>query len=549
MSPKGDSWVRIPPLPPTPLAGRRQFQTRVLRINVYTHSCCMKKISYVVLFLIFASLRLIYSSNHVVFSQDQARDALYMKQFAAQNQIIIGYGPKASVGNFYLPPFYYQLHYFFSLISGNQPLIMQWVITLVEAATPLVLFAWLRLLVSRKAALIGAVGYFFFLLPTVFGTTAWNPNMIPFFSTLAAYCWFRVILKNERWSVVAGLFALTIAIHLHYQSVVLLPFAALVFIYDLKRDPKNIKWWLLGGLLGGLTFVPYLLAEIQSGWHNTLAIKDYFTQEHSQYFDRVSKLGFVVTFLPDFTEKVIAAQYIPYVPFLLVGRLVFWTGFASLLLVSWRIPKWRWVALYFLSILVMLRIYKGDKLEYYLSTLYILPAFFLVLWWQKLKFVALGSVLILALMAGRFYTQHVSTNDVTALTQSMEFLDQTLPEDQSFGLLFHNDDHINIFAYALADNPRFNVRPGSRYLVDICQIGTRCRWDGREICQENRSYTYAALLKASGGYQPVVRNTSSGKYEILVGTLDNPVERVGYPLYEQNNDYGSDFILNTLYRD
>jgi 4-amino-4-deoxy-L-arabinose transferase-like glycosyltransferase len=515
--------------------------------ELHPHQSEKLKLFPVLLFIVFLFLRLVYASTHISFSQDQARDALYMKRFAAEKQILVGYGPKASVGNFYLPPFYYQLHYFFSTFSNQNPLIMQIITTIVESATPVLLFLLLQLFVNKKSACIGAVAYFLFLLPTVFGTIAWNPNMIPFFSTLAAYCWFKVLFTQEKWPILVGCVALTIAFHLHYQAFVLFPFAAVVMVTSLKRNIKDLKWWLIGAFASMLIFAPYIRAEAGNNWKNTNEIYTYFTQEHSRYFDRVSKIGFVATFLPAFTEKVLFNQYL-FPQQYWIGRVLFLGGFLSLCIASLKSKKWRWILLYFITVLAMLRVYRGDKLEYYLSTLYIMPAFFFAIWWRIFKPFVLICVIVLAFFAGKFYMSNISTDQVRAVEQIAEHIEKET-NGQPFSLLIHNDDFVNIFAYVLADDARFIFYPGTSVLIEICQFGKHCQWDGNLVCRASRSYTYASLLKIQSGYMEKSVREFGNRYVVNVGTMSKPTPNIGYPLYVTTHDYGSDEALHGLYKE
>ncbi len=523
--------------------------TKLQRIKYHFHRLSPTKQTLLVclgLYILFLSARLLYSTTHISFSQDQARDAFHMKDWAMQGKILIGYGPKASVGDFYLPPFYYQLHYVFSLLSGQNPLIMQWVITFVEAATPVMLFLWLKLLMDRRAALGGAIAYFFFMLPTTFATSAWNPNMIPFFSTLAAYAWFRVLLRKERWPIVVGCLATTISIHLHYQAIVLVPFVALFGAIHIKNHPKQLKWWMTGAILSVVLFLPYFWVEHQSNWHNTRAIIEYFTQEHSRYYDRVSKVAFGTTFLPWFTERVLLNQAAYTFGNLLVGRFLFFTGFGLIAFSALTSKKWRWVLLYFVSILIMLRVYKGDKLEYYLSTLFVLPAFFIAQWWQRALPLALAGVLALAFLSGRYYQMNVSTHQLETVRQTDVLLQEIIPADESFGVLFHDDDIANVFAYILGNNPRYTIRTGSQLLLEVCHPEDDCRWDRNLMCKQSRAYTYSVLLKSEGNYQPDIGYIFPD-YVVYVGKMNTPVDRVGYPLTPDSGSFGSDFILENVY--
>lgn len=75
--------------------------------------------------------------HHDGFAQDQGRDLMIMQDFARYGVIFVDYGPKASVDDFYLPPFFYQIHYWVDLLSGSWPLAMKWVVTLIESFSPL----------------------------------------------------------------------------------------------------------------------------------------------------------------------------------------------------------------------------------------------------------------------------------------------------------------------------------------------------------------------------------------------------------------------------
>lgn len=489
-------------------------------------------------------LRLAYGYNHLIFSQDQARDAFLMKQYAEQGRIFIAYGAKTSVSNFFAPPFYYQIHYWFSVLFRHPPLIMQWVITVMESLTPVILFFWLKMLVRPRTAFWASVTYALCIFPTTFATFAWNPNLIPFFSTLAGYCWFRVLLYKERWPILVGCIATVIAGHLHYQSIVLIPFAFIVFLYDIWRKPIHIWHWILGGILGLSTLLPYVLTESQTNWPNTRLIFEFFTQEHSLYFDRVSKFHFVFTFIPSFIETVIWNLEFPFVIF---GRLFLFITGTIMALVALRRPRWRWVVLYFVCIVVMLRVYKGDKLEYYLSTMYILPAFLLAASWQVGRRVIVIGILILAAWAGFSVSNKPTTHALRNLTTAVEFINQHTDPQEPFGLHFHNSNVINVFSYEMSGNQEFALATGSTTLVEICDNKTPCVWNGVRECAYTRGYTYSVLLKDRAGYTLNEQLSVEKQYRITVGTLTTPISEVGYPLHPDSQAFGSDLLLPGIY--
>lgn len=493
-----------------------------------------------VLYVAVVVARLSYGLSHIVFSQDQARDALLVEQWASDGNWIVPYGPKASVGNFYLPPLYYQLHLFISAATGFRPLVMQWVIILIEAATPVVLFLLLKRAVRPGLAFTVAALYGLFATPTIFGSFAWNPNMIPFFVSLALYAWVRLLTTKSYWWIFVGVLSVTIAFHLHYQSVVILPFAGLVFVLDVFKRWKRVQYWLYASVLGFLTLAPYFSAELQSNWQNTRQIFLYFTQEHSQYFDRVTKSSYVLHFIPGFFERVMFGNA---TESLGIGRAVMVIGLLAGAVLSLKSKVARYIMLYVLSILVMLRLYKGDKLDYYLMTLFMAPTVLLSFTFQQLPRITVVLLLPLAFMTIGYLQSMPAFNNLATLRSDLQQLRSVLSTSE-VGLLFHDDDAVNTFAYALSDSKELQPTPRALTVIDVCSPSTSCHWNLRLMCQSNRAATYAALLKSTGGYT-YQKTLKTQRQTFLIGTLERPVEQVGYSLFDER--YGSDLLLKNVY--
>ena len=335
-----------------------------------------KKILYFAFaYLIIFIIRTFFGLKHNSLSQDVARDLVLTERRIEQKQLFVAYGPKTSVGKFDLGPFYYQLHLWLSYLSGNHAYTMKFFTIALESFTPILVFLILKEFTSKKISLAAAGLYVFAGLPLIFGTSALNPNTIPFFTTLAFLGWIHYFKYHRKWGLMIGPLAVAITSNLHYQAVVLVPFLLLMFCYLLVKDRAQLKYLILGSFLGCLIYLPYFVAEISQGWPNTLAMINYFQTEHSQYYARVSKPAYVLTFIPSFLGRVLTHQNNPY---RWLGRVIWFGGGVAL---SWQLLKakqkrkklWLLSAVYFGLILIMLRVYKGDKLDYYMSTLYLLP--------------------------------------------------------------------------------------------------------------------------------------------------------------------------------
>ncbi|MBD3250809.1 MAG: hypothetical protein GF381_04570 [Candidatus Pacebacteria bacterium] len=508
-------------------------------------------------FLAVFSFRSWYGLRFSSFGQDMARDLILTEQKIEQGQLLVGYGPKASVGNFYLAPFYYQLELILAYLTNNYVWTMKWVVIILESITPLIVFKILKLVVSKRASLILATLYALASLPTIFGTFAWNPNPIPFFTSLALWGWLDYLQTKQKWGLILGPLSVAISIHLHYQAVVLTPFWLLVLGFLFFKERRDLKYFLIGIGLAGLTFLPYIYFELQNNWHNTNSILNYFQSEHSQYYERVSKPAYVLTFLPAFFERVIFGENSSYNWF---GRLIFFVGSLSWLpvLLLEKKPKktvWKWLALYFGLILLMLRLYKGDKIDYYLSTLYLFPFILLAAISRlgnklnSLQIIFSCLVLISFFWAGQTLAGKQPTHQLANLKEMMNRLENQLAAhgQTQAAFLFHNDDYINTIAYGLTHFTNLEINQQSQYLVEVYGRSQLIGWDQLPRCRFSRDYTYASLVKDQTDYIQLYFDQADYYPQLLLGRLENPPKPVGYRLYQSDLDYGSDLIYPELY--
>ncbi len=494
------------------------------------------------IFFVFSLIRFVYSVNFVSFSQDNARDLVVVQQMIDQGNYIVEYGPKASVWDFYLPPFYYQLHLVVSLLFPNNPLAMKWLITLVESGTSLLLFLILKKFLDEQKAFVLAVAYALSPIAIVFGTTSWNPDMIPFFSTLSLYSYIEYLENRKKWGIIVGTLAITIAIHLHYQAVVLLPFALITFVLGLKNSRRDILYWIGAWGMGLVTILPYIWGELSSNWHNTRSIIEYFTTEHTRYYDQVSKPGFVLTFLPRLTQRLLIGGKIYNVIF---GRVIFLLGLSILFFKNFSKKKvFIYISLYLFTVFMMLRVYKGDKVDYYMSTLFIMPYLLLGVIWSFSKKIGFLIVMVVFAFTGLYFSQKTPSNNFYKLKHSVQFLDESLSQ-KSVRLLFHNDDDVNLFTYGLNQFSNIKNDNQSLVVVEICQEEGGCVWRKNNMCIVNRGFTYASLIKSQDEVEQIWVRTSGNNF--MIDTFPDTLPSVGYPLYNYHGEYGNDILMKDIY--
>lgn len=505
-----------------------------------------KKVVVLCLFLFFASffIRAAHGMRFVTFGQDQARDAFLMSQNQEEGRWVVGYGPKASVGNFYLPPLYYQIHNIASFLSGQHPLVMQWLIIFVESWTPVLVFVWLGMIVKRQAAFAGSLVYLVSAGVIEYATFAWNPNMIPFFSTLMGFCWFLVVFRNKKIAIPMGVVSLAVAVSLHFQAVVLVPFAFLVFIISLKKEIRNLGYWIVGALIASAFFIPYVLAELGSNWHNTQTMLGFFHENNTRYFDRISKPAFIFTFFPSLIERFMLLRNFH---LYMVGRLLFFVGFLVLSVggIRQRSKEKLLILIYFLSIFIMLRVYKGDKVDYYMSTLYILPAFLFAFLSETVKRFALPVLVVIAYVSGSSVFNRQPQNGLHAIQRASVYVKETV-SDHPVRLLFQNQDFVNLFAFGL-QHQGIKIDQHSEYVVDICGVRDVCTWNGKFTCEYSAAHTKSVIEKTASNYQRINEIEYAGAFRITIGKEEVSSVRQKFPFYQSIGSAGTDTLLPQLY--
>jgi len=498
----------------------------------------------VVLLLLSLLLRGAYSISHISFGQDIARDSWLIQQMINQNDLIAEYGPKASVGNFYLPPLYYQLHVFFSFIFQNHPLIMKWVITIVESFSPVVLFLILREYLSKQYAFGIASLAIIAHAPLQYGTMAWNPNMIPFLSLSVLYSGIQLMShQRKQFALALPILALS-AFQLHYHGAVLFLFTFILLVWSLFRYKQAVfRFWIIGILLALVSITPYFVAEIQSNFNNTRSIFNFFSQEHTQYFDRVSKPAYVLTYFPQFFDRILLGKASFH------GVIGFAIYFGGLIFLLYSIYKQRptqiQIFLYLITIFIMLRIFKGDKLDYYLSMLYYVPFLFLGLIyshipWKRVK----TSLIMLFLFIFAFnYGKQPSYNELEKLRFSVHHIVENSVSN-SVRLLFHDDDYVNTLFFGITKYSSLQIDQTSATIVDICNPKDVCVWDNTPQSKHSIAYSEVALYKHDAKYAGNSILFGYIPFQVGLGTVAIPSIKHDTSKFVYQGEQGSDFLID-----
>ncbi|MFA6184342.1 MAG: glycosyltransferase family 39 protein [Parcubacteria group bacterium] len=201
----------------------------------------------------------------MIFQSDQSRDS-----FIVNKAIIEGIdklplsGPQARGSELHLGPIFYYFQYFSGKIFGASPESFAYPDLFFGILTIPVLFFLLRMFVSNWIALgvTGLASVSLFLV--TFSRFAWNPNSLPFFSTLLALFFALSIGKNKSrvWILVGLSICTGIIFQLHFVVALSLLGSLLVFL--LLFQPLNWKEFLICVFVIFIFQAPTFLYEIKN---------------------------------------------------------------------------------------------------------------------------------------------------------------------------------------------------------------------------------------------------------------------------------------------
>jgi 4-amino-4-deoxy-L-arabinose transferase-like glycosyltransferase len=462
------------------------------------------------LFLLSFVMRFGHFAQSLTFGDDQGRDALIIRQHLDARQPFV-LGPKASVGNFYLPPLYYYVMALPMFLSHGNPVSMYLLIVFVESWTPVLVYLFLRRYWSEAAGQIGGVLYALAPYAIIFASQAWNPNMIPLFTMLFLIGIFAYLLEKKDWAIIPAFLSAAIAFQLHYQSIIPLLFAGAVFLYALIIQRRSILPWILAGGTFLLTFLPLLLNQHMTVI-NLQNIRNFFVIDHAHFYQTVRTADFIWNYIPHFAELLLGIQSGGY----FLGRIVFYGSsvFCAILAIRGIAKKKINASLLLLVFLCLsligLRLYRGDKLEYYLSFLYPMPALFvatLAMTFPRKFVIALAMVIAFWAAVNSPPILPQRRNDMADLNSLIKLIDTTYgPHDvvRNFSYLFYRDPLQYIWTYTYNEKPwtRSIDEPKHLYICNINQGCASARSCTKPACAsfgieqaEGREFVYASSFQ------------------------------------------------------
>ncbi len=223
------------------------------------------------------------------FLGDQGRDALIVARiFKEKDPVFIG--PVTSVGNMYLGPLYYYWMLPWLALSYPSPMGPVWAMTILGTLAVFLTCFLGQELVGRRGSLIASAVLAIMPAAVILSRFSWNPNPAPLVSLVMIWATWRAYARSKKyWLLVALMFA--ILIQLHYVTLLTLPAASLVWLWQLISDLKlpekkkkqalvDLAKYTLGGVFVFLvSLVPLVLFDIKHSGLNLHAFLSILTDK------------------------------------------------------------------------------------------------------------------------------------------------------------------------------------------------------------------------------------------------------------------------------
>lgn len=237
---------------------------------------------FILLFAVF--LRLYRIGEYMTFLGDEGRDALVVYNILHGKLTLLG--PTASVGGFFLGPIYYYFIAPFLWLFNYNPVGPAVMVALFGTATVFLVYKVAAEFFNKQAALMSAILYAISPLVVAYSRSSWNPNLMPFFSLLTLYLFYRGIKSNSNKIICLSGISFGIAMQLHYISVflgvVIVLYGAYALYLKFGTFSKSIKHiigyntiFLIGFFIGWL---PFLAFEVRHGFQNIQNIINFIFQ-------------------------------------------------------------------------------------------------------------------------------------------------------------------------------------------------------------------------------------------------------------------------------
>lgn len=450
----------------------------------------------VCIILLASYLRLNRISEYLTFLGDEGRDVLVVKRMIVDHKLTL-LGPTASVGGFFLGPIYYYFMIPFLWAWHLDPVGPAIMVAIFGIATVFLVYLTGKSLFDKKTGIFAASLYAVSPLVIAYSRSSWNPNVVPFFSTLLIYLLWRLVAKKKSWDCLYIGIVLGIGIQLHYLFLFLYVVVAVWYFVNRRAIPMKDIFWktFLGVLIGASLFIAF---EVRHEFANTktiiryifaskdtgFAISAYFATLGDIWFRLFSRLVYRIP--PTELWNSYPDWYIT--TLIILTRTTQWIiGVLSGLLLLKSHKGMRLMAVWLLTVFLLFGFYRKAIYDYYFGIIFAVPFLFIGVALSRLARGKVGRIIAFAIWIGLIYfswqgrpfiyppnnqLKQVSTIAATAFTQ-------TQGRPFNFALMTDgNSDHAYRYFFEIWGNPpvvmeNFEKDPGRTSVTDqlivICE--------------------------------------------------------------------------------
>ncbi|HEX8932479.1 MAG TPA: glycosyltransferase family 39 protein [Patescibacteria group bacterium] len=223
--------------------------------------------------------------NIFPFGWDQARDSFAVVSLVKGQQLLEG--PKTGIGNFHLGPLYFFLLAPFFLLTGFDPIALQYLNITINLLTLIIIFYTTKKLFSTNSALMILGMYALNAYVINMNRIPWNVTLVPALSFLIFYFTYQTF-KTKQFKPTAILMTCCgIFFHAHFTAVVFPIMLGLLWLVN--NHKLKMLWLFLQTLPFYLvwfvpTFIDFFITK-QSHYYLTRDfLKYYFVGFHLQFF-------------------------------------------------------------------------------------------------------------------------------------------------------------------------------------------------------------------------------------------------------------------------
>lgn len=231
------------------------------------------------IFTVTIFLRFVKLEQFTTFLGDQGRDAIIVKRLITFEHFP-AIGPTMSVGQVFLGPFYYYLISPFLLLFNFNPVGLSVAIALLS-----VVGIALSYFIIKKEASIATALVFLWLVTfssvnIEMARFSWNPNLLPIFSFITLYFFYRFLKKQTVLNSIIVGSLLSLSLQLHYLALFMFGTIGIIGLKELLLT-KNKRLFLRGVLISVVSFIffysPLIIFDLRHQFLNSKGLLKLFS--------------------------------------------------------------------------------------------------------------------------------------------------------------------------------------------------------------------------------------------------------------------------------